>query len=71
MIAKFTIKRNDVYDIIRALKALVDRYDDPKNKAQYTALHLFANKDLMVDVQIERPMIKQLTKEDITRSMGI
>lgn len=52
--ATFTIKRNDVFDIIRALKQLVKRHDDPKQTAQFIALHLFANKDLMIDVKIER-----------------
>lgn len=52
--ATFILKRNDAIDMIRALKQMVKRYDDPCEAVEYVALHLIKSKDLIIDIKIKK-----------------
>lgn len=52
--ATFTIKRNDLIDMVRSLKEMVKRCDDPNQTANYIALHLLKSNDLIVDIKVKR-----------------
>lgn len=60
--ATFTIKRNDAIDMIRHLKDLVKRCDDPNQTSDYVALHLLKSENLTVDVKIKRIDLCNLPK---------